>query len=311
LGPAPSKTNHKFAPPDKFDGKRDGFACLAWLHAVTFYNDCIQADKKQHSRIAIGYLTGEAILWWNGSGLSPVILFPDFEDGLKAMFVPVRARLHSVKLCNRSVAAPVQEMQLYIDTLTPVNGDAAARTELEKSKQVKDQAVYNGNIFHVGMTPNTSTANNPAVTALAAQSAQPILDPNAMDIDNLNLGSSNHLAAFLNNVSIQVNNRLNDSNFSNSNNINNNNSRHNNRNNNQKNNNSNNKDIAKITQEEKAYLDSVNGCYRCRVPNAGHYARDCPDPKTRSFNNLSMTTENSPFSDESGKVASTQESSRA
>ena len=127
--------SHKFPAPERFSGSHDGFSCLAWLQSVIFYIEAIKAPHSEWTRIAVSYLTGAAILWWQSCGIKASEEFAIFEAGLRTMFLPesfldtVRVRLYSAKL-KTTVPALIQEMRMCMDILHP-NPSEDTRKELE------------------------------------------------------------------------------------------------------------------------------------------------------------------------------------
>lgn len=97
---------HKFPSPERYQGSHDGFLCLAWLQALSFYAKAIKAPAADWTRIAVSYLTGAAILWWHGSGLSDDSTFEEFT---KACYSPKDSKTLSASACtapNSPVRSP-------------------------------------------------------------------------------------------------------------------------------------------------------------------------------------------------------------
>jgi hypothetical protein len=281
--------SHKFPSPERYAGSHDGFSCLAWLQSLTFYVKAIKAPETEWTRIGVSYLTGAAILWWHGSGLSDDDPYCDFSEGLKAMFLPegfidtVRARLYQAKLTT-TVPALIQDMRMCMDILRP-DRTSDARKELEESaksilmialpaglqemlqafligkgdanwNEICNAAVRYAKIRKIGTDTNQAVHNS-----LATQHAtHPVPDPMAMEIDNISTATMAALLQQINHLSIQVNNL----------------SRDNNRNR-----------LSKLTPTEKEKLIKQNKCFRCR--QSGHRAINCQGPT--HINNAEMTNE--------------------
>lgn len=286
------QSSHKFPSPERFSGSQDGFSCLAWLSSIKFYVEAINCPKSQWTRIAVSHLTSAAILWWQSSGIAASADFQDFEDGLRMMFLPenffdtVRIRLYKAKLTS-TVPALIQEMRMCMDILHPSPSEET-RKELElAAKSILLSALPIGlqemlQAFLIAnpnptwqqfaeattryakirrVSSNTTQAiHNSLASAHATHTAY---DPMAMEIDNVGHPMAAMMTA-INNLTLQMNNLQQQS-----------------RNR-----------IGKLTHDEREVLKKNNGCFRCRVHEAGHFAANCPPKSSKQLvHNLSMTNE--------------------
>ncbi|KAG0350949.1 hypothetical protein BGX24_007978 [Mortierella sp. AD032] len=129
------------------------------------------------------------------------------------------------------------------------------------------------------MRSHTSTPNS-------APTQPPAFDPMAMEIDNINIDPTTRaLMSSVQSLTIAVNAMA--SQFNNQ---------------QQQQQQQQRPRFAKITDDERKYLENNNGCFKCRRINAGHMSWDCGKSSSRSVNNIANAS--NPATNQSGNAPS-------
>lgn len=297
--------------PAKYDGTRDGFKCLAWLKEVNRYFAMKNTPATHQTLTAVNLLGPTSLLWWDSLPETDDCAYTTFVSSFKAAYMPsnfiqqVRGNLLSAKLTS-TLTEFLTRLRLYLTIL--ISEEPDTRPFLESTAKIvfiqgcpddlqqmlQADQVANPNISFTDMcmkaegfdaiyafSPKGATKgmlarllhNNRSTPTPAAHAH----DPMAMEIDNIATTPSTHdimasvhaLTVAVHAMSTRLNNQPQSTpspQFTQSQPT----------------------SLARLTPAEKQLLDQTNGCYRCRRPNAGHFARDCGRnrPNPRAANNM-------------------------
>ena len=312
--------------PTKYDGTRDGFKCLAWLKEVQRYLSMKDIPDNKWTINAVNLLNQSALLWWESLNLGDSTTYIEFVGQFKKAYMPdgflgqVRGLLLNAKLTT-NLAEYLTRLRLYMNIL--LAEDPSSREFLETTVKVvflqgcpddlqqllRSDQVSNPNITFSDMCskaegfdsiyafgPRGATKGMFAramytmrthTPAPSSAPTQPTFDPMAMEIDNITIDPNTRaLLASVQSLTVAVNAMT---------------SQFNNRPPQQQQQQQQRPRLARLTDEEKAYLRANNGCYKCRRVNAGHMSWDCTVP-SRSVNNLAI--ESIPATYQSGNAPS-------
>ncbi|KAF9410774.1 hypothetical protein BGZ76_005441 [Entomortierella beljakovae] len=316
-------SSFKFPHPPTFNGTCDGFIVLAWLGAFHRFFKGANIPDAQQTLHAVVFLTGPASLWWEAQGVPDEISYATFEKAFLEEFIPagfvdhVRHLLVTVKF-ESTLSEYVTLVRKYMNILCTSEMPEGAHQELDKTAraaflqgcphdlkqmllalEIGQNAPSNlhallnaaeqfDKLYH--FKPNgLPVSYNPSRHPPVLHSPN---NPMAMEIDSLRLQLNAVMVALNNQSQPQFRPRSNypptrpnqprppayhpPGQYQHPSN-----------------------QIPPLSQEEREYLISTRGCFRCRQP--GHFMRDCP--RGVSLHHMTLPCGNSPgtAADPSGK----------
>ena len=297
--------------PAKYDGTRDGFKCLAWLKEVKRYFSMKGVPEDKRTIHAINLLNHSSLLWWDSLNHDDSTDYNTFVKEFKKAYMPdgfleqVRGLLLNAKLTS-NLAEYLTRLRLYMNLL--IAEDVTGRAFLEATAQVvfhqgcpddlqqllRSDKVSNPDITFSDMCskaegfdniyafgPNGATKgmfarimhNTRAHTPTSNPAPPPpTFDPMAMEIDNINIDPNTRaLMSTIQSCTVAMNAMANQFNRS--------------QQQQQQQQQQQRPPLARLTEEERAYLRANDGCFKCRRTNAGHKSYDCKVP-SRSIHNI-------------------------
>jgi len=325
--------NFRYPHPKPFTNVRDGFAIMEFIDGMNLFFVGAHIPPADQIHTTLAFAGAKVIAWWRLHSPQYVdpLSFPQFAELLRKEYSPANFKDHLIYLVmsmamkgkftydNASdyitlarqyhllltgyypiTQHPAMEDMLrtaFLHGLPPLLRQMVEVTMTHRTLSLND--LFAMTERHAETLTNNSTNSNSLITA--GVTANTISDPNAMEVDSIQL-QINNLNRQLSNMNRTFNNNSN----------NNNNNRNNNNNNSFRNNNNNNGNPPPLTPEERIWCARNNACRRCR--QIGHYGVDCPiygDNNNRSSNNngrqgrwvFQVTVGDSP---ESGKASDDQ-----
>jgi hypothetical protein len=318
--------------PAKYDGTRDGFKCLAWLKEVQRYLTMKNVPDSKRTIHAVNLLNQTSLLWWESLNIDDSCDYSTFKTLFKKAYMPdgflehVRGLLLNAKLTT-NLAEYLTRIRLYMNIL--LAEDPTGRVFLEATVRVVFLQGCPDDLRQLLQTDQVSNPNNTffdmcskaegfdtiyafgprgatkgmfakAMNSMRSQAPTPAptpaFDPMAMEIDNISvdpttralMSSVQSLTIAVNAMATQFNNQQQQQNRPR---------------------------LARLTDDERKYLEDNNGCFKCRRPNAGHYSWDCGKnrnnprpPRPQTVNNLAYA--GNPSTDQSGNAPSNKVQSR-
>jgi len=276
-----TSTNFRFPQPEPYTGVRDGFLCEIWLTAMVRFFVGARITEDQRTLHAVIFLKGDAALWWDGHLLQDSAPWSSFVDAFRAAFRPagfldqVRNMLFDIKMTS-TVSDYVARVRKYMSILCPNDMNLEARQTLEEAtvacflkgapkdlRQVLLTYQLNNpqrttihdlcsvaeqfdQIWNYAALPSSSSVGSAALSYTVASATAN--SSSAMEIDNINLR-------------YEINAQRRQLQHSGS-------------------------KLPRLSPEERAHLQRINGCYKCRQPGHRHY--ECPT-KIKGVNHI--TTE--------------------
>ncbi|KAG9067642.1 hypothetical protein KI688_012427 [Linnemannia hyalina] len=316
--------------PAKYDGTREGFKCLAWLKEVQRYFTMKNVPDRKRTIHAVNLLNQTSLLWWESLNIDDTCEYLTFTTLFKKAYMPdgflehVRGLLLNAKLTT-NLAEYLTRIRLYMNIL--LAEDPTGRVFLESTVRVVFLQGCPDDLRQLLQTDQVSNPNNTffdmcskaegfdtiyafgprgatkgmfakamnnirsqTPTSNSAPTSAPAFDPMAMEIDNISvdpttralMSSVQSLTIAVNAMASQFNNQQQQQNRPR---------------------------LARLTDEERLYLENNNGCFKCRRPNAGHYSWDCGKnrntprpPRSQAVNNIAYA--GNPPTDQSGNAPS-------
>lgn len=309
--------------PAKYDGTRDGFKCLAWLKEVQRYFTMKNVPDNKRTIHAVNLLNQTSLLWWESLNIDDSCDYSTFKTLFKKAYMPdgflehVRGLLLNAKLTT-NLAEYLTRIRLYMNIL--LAEDPTGRVFLEATVRVVFLQGCPDDLRQLLQTDQVSNPNNTffdmcskaegfdtiyafgprgatkgmfakAMNSMRSQTPipapTPASDPMAMEIDNISVDPTTRaLISTVQSLTIAVNAMTT-----------------------QFNNQQSQPRLARLTDEEKKYLQDNNGCFKCRRTNAGHYSWDCGKnrnnsrpPRPQAVNNIAIA--GNPPTNQSGNAPS-------
>jgi hypothetical protein len=277
----------RYPHPAPYDGVRDGFSILNFLQRMRLFFMGAQIEAERQTVVALAFAGDEAVSWWTLLALPNNTPFNHFSSLLATEFSPSKFKEHILSLAMKmkmSTPANFANVTAYITLarkyhlllqsyysdnhamLTDTIRTAFLAGAPQQLRQMLEVVIANAGDNTVEMPQLFKSAeefgrifnsDDMSTGAKALAISGSTNDPNAMEIDNIQV-KLNNINRQLSNMHRSLNNRNNNNNYHNNN----------------RNNNNNNGHPAPLTQNERDHLMRTGGCLRCR--QQGHYGRDCP-----------------------------------
>jgi len=331
--PAP---NFRYPHPKPYTNVRDGFAIMEFIDGMELFFEGAHIPPSDQIHTTLAFAGAKVIAWWRLQSPQYVepLSFPQFAELLRKEYSPANFKDHLIyQVMSMAMKGkftydnasdyitlarqyhllltgyyptpqhPAMEDMLrtaFLRGLPPLLRQMVEETMTHRALPLNDLFAMTERYAET-LTNNPTNSNN---LIAAGVTANTISDPNAMEIDNIQLQ--------LNNITRQLSNMNRTFNNHNNNNRNNNNNNNNGSRNNNSFCNNNNGHPPPLTPEERVWCSRNNACRHCR--QIGHYGVDCPiygDNNNKSSNNnnrqgrwvFQVAVGNSP---ESGKASDGQ-----